>query len=264
MLLHGLGWRGGKTAYNGTTGPWVASLLPQGNRIIYMEPFAGMLGVLLQRTPAQVEVVNDIDGRIINWWRHVRDEPDAMVAKLQATPRSRAEFDAACLRLQEHADSLQAAIDFTVVVCQSIMPGSLGAKRWGRQWRLPAYGRWTGGIEDRMHALADRLRDVHIECGDAIEICEAVKNKPDVVLYADPPYRDTAGYGHDVDRDALRDTLLAQHGRVAISGYGDEWDHLGWERHERSEEINPYIGAPRTSRQDVLWTNYEPLQARLL
>ena len=84
------------------------------------------------------------------------------------------------------------------------------------------------------------------------------------MLYADPPYKDTAGYHSDVDRDALREALLAQQGRAAISGYGDEWDHLGWERHERAEEINPSIGSQRTVRKDVLWTNYEPVQRRLL
>ena len=56
------------------------------------------------------------------------------------------------------------------------------------------------------------------------------------MVYVDPPYDNTIGtegaYRHGVDRDALLDVLRVQRGRVAISGYGDEWDALGWERHE--------------------------------
>ena len=43
-------------------------------------------------------------------------------------------------------------------------------------------------------------------------------------------------YRHpQVDVDCLTDLLWAQAGRVAISGVGDNWDHLGaqWQRHER-------------------------------
>ena len=55
------------------------------------------------------------------------------------------------------------------------------------------------------------------------------------MIYADPPYPTAAAahlYARTVDFDRLAETLLAQQGKVAVSGYGDEWDSLGWERHE--------------------------------
>ena len=77
-------------------GSWVASQLPPptGNQL-YVEPFAGMLGVLLRRHPAGVEVVNDLDGRIINFWRAVKDAPDELADRIDATPYSRTEYLAA-------------------------------------------------------------------------------------------------------------------------------------------------------------------------
>ena len=37
------------------TGRWITSLLPQRAGVLYCEPFAGMLGVLLQRPPSKSE-----------------------------------------------------------------------------------------------------------------------------------------------------------------------------------------------------------------
>ena len=49
-----LGWVGGKSAHSAArTGTWIAGLLPPpGVTYTYCEPFAGMLGVLLQRQEA--------------------------------------------------------------------------------------------------------------------------------------------------------------------------------------------------------------------
>ena len=44
----------------------------------YCEPFAGSLGVLLQRAPVRHEVVNDTDGWLVNFWRAVRAAPAAV------------------------------------------------------------------------------------------------------------------------------------------------------------------------------------------
>ena len=73
--LRGLKWVGGKSAASALgTGKWITSLLPYDRT--YAEPFAGMCGVLLQRFPSAEEIVNDLDERVVNWWRVVRDRPD--------------------------------------------------------------------------------------------------------------------------------------------------------------------------------------------
>ena len=73
--LSALAYLGGKSV-NATqsTGRWIHSLLPISNtRSIYVEPFCGMCGVLLQRPPLGCEVINDLNSRLINWWRVIRD-----------------------------------------------------------------------------------------------------------------------------------------------------------------------------------------------
>ena len=56
----------------------------------------------------------------------------------------------------------------------------------------------------------------------------------------------------------MTDLLLVQQGQVAISGYGQEWDHLGW---TRSEKESRFVFNGETSisesRVEVLWMNYD-------
>ena len=62
------------------------------------------------------------------------------------------------------------------------------------------------------------------------------------------------------ERYQFKSVLKEMCGRVAISGYGDMYDDLGWERHEYDCLVR---GAGRSShktvgteRTEVLWTNY--------
>ena len=46
-----------------------------------------------------------------------------------------------------------------------------------------------------------------------------------------------------------------------VSGYGDEWDALGWHRSELQDchrPIGVHSGAPASPRCEVLWTNFPP------
>ena len=114
--LKGLIWAGGKSSWGIGSGRWVARQLP--HRRVYIEPFAGMLGVLLQRPPARREMVSDLDGRIINWWRVVRDQGPALEKLLDNTPGwSAAEFQVACEAETDpdiQANPLMAAYWFTL------------------------------------------------------------------------------------------------------------------------------------------------------
>lgn len=89
MRPRGLNYYGGKQK----TAPWIASLLP--TRQAYLEPFAGMLSVLLARPKADVEIANDLDCNLWNWWRCVRERGGEMARRLDWTPIGRREFEEA-------------------------------------------------------------------------------------------------------------------------------------------------------------------------
>ena len=47
-----------------------------GEVFTYIEPFAGSLAVLLQKDPMPREIVNDLDGFVVNFWRAVKFDPE--------------------------------------------------------------------------------------------------------------------------------------------------------------------------------------------
>lgn len=57
----------------------------------YIEPFAGALSALLAKTPSELEVVNDLDGDIVAFWRVLRDQPEELERVCALTPHSRLE-----------------------------------------------------------------------------------------------------------------------------------------------------------------------------
>ena len=230
----------------------------------YVEPFAGMLGVLLQRPRAAVEIANDADENIVTWWRAVRDDPDGLARLVACTPWSRVEFHAARARVADpETPFLERAAAVHTVLRQSMLPGLNKSNTWLRSTAMSANIRRSAFKDaDEIALLAQRIHRVQLECMDGVRLLEQISGDEHAVVYVDPPYRNDTGtsdnspYGADADYDALDAALRAQRGRVAISGYGHDWDALGWERREhRSYFAGPTLNAD-TSRTEVLWCNF--------
>src|SRR5512145_605520 len=83
------GWYGGKFSHL----DWLLPLLPETQH--YCEPFGGSAAVLINREPSPVETFNDIDGDVVNFFRVLRDQKDALLESIGLTPFSREEFETA-------------------------------------------------------------------------------------------------------------------------------------------------------------------------
>src|SRR5262245_9961359 len=113
--------------------PRIVSLMPP--HIHYVEPYAGGLAVLLERDPNDErlwlpphkgvsEVVNDLDGELINFWRVLADEEKFLefVRRVEAIPLSRAAYEEGTRILTsegDEGDSVQRAVAFFVTARQS-------------------------------------------------------------------------------------------------------------------------------------------------
>ena len=239
----------------GGVGDWIAKQLPWVRKSVYVEPFAGMLGVLLRRKPVVREVVNDLDHKVVNWWRVVRDHPEELVRLLSCTPYSRVEFERC---LEDTEDEIEAARRFTVMVTQSVHRGTIASRSSFCKF-LGTSSISNVDWRDRILALKQRMKLVQLENIDAVKLLERVARHDDAVVYCDPPYAtaDTTKYAiSGFDKGAMVEVLRAQKGSVAISGYNDEWDALGW----RCEEKGRFSRGPKTSiakvRIEKLWMNY--------
>lgn len=258
-----LSYYGGKRGYG--KGKWIAGLLPWEKDSCYAEPFAGMAGVLLARPPVKVEILNDLNGRVVNWWRMVRDCPNEFGYMVEHTPISRDEFKWACAAVDDQAlPDIRRALAFHILISQCITAGDnhLTGGTWRRHFN-PAVGSFSGHSAGEIALLAERIRDVQLENTDALGLLERMAACDYAVIYCDPPYpsANTSGYAMgNFDRDRLSDLLLSQKGAVAVSGYEGEWDCLGWAAAQKKALRRQFTdgGEPRT---EMLWRNARCIEA---
>lgn len=79
-------WPGGK----GRLLKYILPLIPR--HTCYCEPFSGGLAVLLAKPRSKVEVVNDLNGELITFYRCVRFHADVLLTELEFVMNSRQEF----------------------------------------------------------------------------------------------------------------------------------------------------------------------------
>ena len=258
------GWYGGKFSHLG----WLLPLLPACHH--YCEPFAGSAAVLLNRAPAAVETYNDLDGEVVNFFRVLRDQPEALTRAIALTPFAREEYHDA-LSPAEGLPAVERARRFFVRARQTrtglAQTASLG--RWAncretsRGGMSGVVSRWLGSVEG-LPEVAARLLRVQIENRPAIDLIR-LNDGPETLFYCDPPYvhasrGDARAYGHemtDAQHEALAAALRAARGKVAISGYRCAlMDRLygDWNRYDASEKQTHSV---KDLRRESLWANYD-------
>lgn len=257
---------GGKTRI----APAIADLMPAHR--VYVEPFAGSMAVLLAKPPATHEVVNDLDGDVVNFWQQLRERTEDLAFLCWATPYARDEYAAARAAAITGDEDLERARRWWVRISQShgrtntTSGWSTGFARSGSR------ASETVRAAARMPGLLHRLRHVTIENRDALD-CIRAYDAPDAVIYADPPYpaqaRNSVGYQHEMpDPDAHRRLAEVLHdcdGTVFLSGYAcplyDElfglWDSVEF---DALRSNGGRLGG-RNNATEVVWSN-RPITTR--
>lgn len=262
--LIAFGWYGGKFNYL----QWLLPLLPEAHH--YCEPFGGSAAVLLNRSPSPVETYNDIDGEVVNFFRVLRSQKDALLEAIALTPFSREEFALSLETEDSSMTDLERARRFFVRARQVrtglAQTASLGrwanCKNTSRNGMSGVVSRWLGSV-DQLPEIAERLLRVQIENRPATQVIELYDDSK-TLFYCDPPYihdsrSDTRAYGYemtDPEHCDLAATLSRIKGKAAVSGYRcDLMDDLyaGWVRIDAPVKNCHSSKSPRV---EALWTNY--------
>lgn len=263
--LIAFGWYGGKFSHL----DWLLPLLPKTTH--FCEPFGGSAAVLINREPSPVETYNDIHGEVVNFFRVLREQKDALIEAIGLTPFSREEFELAISESDNDVTDLERARRFYILARQVrtglAQKASFG--RWAhckltsRAGMAGAVSRWLGAVED-LPLIAQRLLRVQIENSPAIEVIRRYDSE-ETLFYCDPPYAhdsrgDKNAYAHEMNNEQhieLAKVLRNVKGKVALSGYnGKLMNELfsDWTKIEGKEKL---VHSVKTMRQEVLWINYE-------
>ena len=246
----------------------------------YCEVFGGGGSLLFAKPPSRVEVYNDIDSTLVDFFRLLQD-PNAFKRfhdKLKSTPFSREVYDDFSKTWQNQTDRFERIYRWFVAMRQSFQ-GKLGS------WGYSRVGNSGGSLASRSRTIIDelpevvyRLRGVGIE-NDSWEAILDRYDAETTFFYLDPPYfpekRVTgADYKHELsvdDHRRLLERILTLEGKVLLSGYRNElYDAmLPWQRFDWSVANHATIKSRgsglhgdgalkgKQKRVESLWLNYE-------
>lgn len=210
---------------------WIMQHFPA--HTCYVEPFGGAASVLLQKERSYAEVYNDLDGRVVNFFKILRNHETCLqlIQALLFTPYSRDEFRAAW---ENCDDPLEDARRLAVRAQMGF--GSAGATKGATGFRVDTnrkYGTAQQNWQEypaSLIAVMQRLQGVLIENRPATDTMRQ-HDAPDTLHYVDPPYmlgtRNISGdaYQHEMSdgqHAELLDVLLGLQGFVVLSGYDSD------------------------------------------
>ncbi len=274
-------WAGGK----GMLAKWIIQYIPSGR--IYVEPYVGAASVFWHLpTQFPVEVLNDLDGDIVNLYRVMQDKSkfEELVHRLIFTPYARAEsVRARQIASNPNASDIDRAWAFYVRQNQGFSgdPNSWGVALYKTINNMAdTTCRWRSRLK-LLRLWHERLSRVQIDCIDGIK-CIQFWDTPDTVFYIDPPYvldtrKDRRMYKYEPDlayHERLVEVILAAKGKVMLSCY----DHpvyspltkAGWYKLSK-ETVAQVVGRTRANkilgdgsakarvpRTETLYLNFTP------
>lgn len=265
-------WFGGKS----DMASMIAGMLP--DHRIYVEVFGGGASLLFNKPPTAVEVYNDLDSGLVNFFRVLRDTELAPKLYFLAsrTPYSREEYLHARDTWRTEHDPVRKAFNWYVTMRMgygsTMKPGN-GWSRSRQTGRTMAQSNqsWISS-NGRLAEAQDRLMQVQIEQQDFRKLITDF-DTAETVFYIDPPYvhdtRRGGTYDHelrDEDHRDLVELLLALRGSAVLSGYAtplyDPLIKAGWklQQHDRVCKIGfntkrGKLDRAKAARVECLWVS---------
>lgn len=170
------------------------TLIPIISRIphtCYCEPFFGGGAVMLARPRSKHEIINDINGDLINLYRQVQAHPDAILRELRLLQNSRSTF---CRFRQQYMQR------FTTEIQRAAQYLYCNWFSFSGQGSSFAVSRTRGvskrNLMKKISHMSHRLDKVVIENLDW-ERCITLYDYPEALFFIDPPY--TAGQTSSYD-----------------------------------------------------------------
>lgn len=208
-----MAWVGGKKALRDE----ILARFPR-NYKRYIEVFGGAGWVLFHKPPGNdFEVFNDFNGNLVNLYRCVREQPEALRNELRYMLNSRLDFEymKGMLHSQAVLPDVRRAAYYYALIRYSY---AAGTSTFGSQ----PHAMWNNF--PLIESAAGRLQKVVIENKDCVKLIRQY-DRPESFFYCDPPYYNADQYYETVssygfDHAGLADALLGIKGKFLLS-YND-------------------------------------------
>lgn len=207
-----INWVGGKRLLRKT----IAPLIPKDIKS-YIEPFGGGGWVLFYKDRwADLEIYNDLDGRLVNLFRIVKYHPNAFKEEYKYLLGSRDMFFQFLNGI--FITDIQKAVQFYFIITRSF--GGKGSSFGTVKKSSGGASKSQKNVLDKIDAIHERLDKVMIENRD-FETLIKQYDFEDAFFYCDPPYSQGCGYDvtstKDFDHERLREVLGNIKGRFLLS-----------------------------------------------
>lgn len=183
----------------------------------YVEVFCGGAALyFLRPVPAQTEVINDINGELVNLYRVVQHHLEEFVRQFKWALTSRQVFKWLQDAKPDGMTDIQRAARFYYLQ-QHAFSGKVDGQTFGTATTAPAINLCR--IEENLSAAHIRLAGTYVE-NLSWEECVKRYDRPHTFFYMDPPYWETAGYGVPFEFDNYERMAAAMgscKGKVMVS-----------------------------------------------
>lgn len=204
------------------------------NRMRYIEPFGGTGAVLLNRQPSEIEVFNDRNSGIVDFYKCIRDKDGLEQVKrlLDLYVYSRQDFIeardnwASCSNLVERAAQWYYSIETSFSGMGKAFGRAINSQTKDITEKFPLF--------DFVHK---RLKYVLIENMCAFDLIKDFDSEGSV-FYLDPPYLPTMSYEDKYEETLTREDhirlcelIMSSKGFFALSSYQNEiYDSYHWNK----------------------------------
>lgn len=205
--------------------PWIGGkrrlakhLLPQfPKHTCYVEPFAGAAALFFLKSISKVEVLNDVNGDLVNLYRVVQHHLEEFCRQFKHALISRQIYQWLKVTPEETLTDIQRAARFFY-----LQKMGFGGKVKGRTFGTSAASPPKLNLlrlEEDLSAAHLRLSRTVVEHLDW-QRCIDKYDRPDTFFYLDPPYWQTEGYGVPFEFEqyqAMADRLRQLRGQAILS-----------------------------------------------
>ncbi len=182
----------------------------------YVEVFAGGAALFFLRPPADVEVINDVNGDLVKLYQVVKHHLEEFVRQFKWAISSREVFKWLQDTPPETLTDVQRAARFYYLQHQCF-GGKVEGQTWGTATTAPPVNLLR--IEEQLSAAHLRLHGTYIERLHWLT-CLQRYDRPHTFMYLDPPYWQTEGYGVEFpfsEYERMAQALRTMQGKAIVS-----------------------------------------------